>query len=78
MEVWDLVDGKRRAIGKLHTRGEAQQPGEVCGAKFVILSELEEMVQQGLIVPRIWDRFQLNRSRIMPYLNPEKLKEAMG
>lgn len=28
MEVWDLVDENKRPINKLHTRGEAQQPGE--------------------------------------------------
>ncbi|CEG22763.1 Isopentenyl-diphosphate Delta-isomerase [Planococcus massiliensis] len=54
------------------------QPGEVCDAKLVTLSEFEDMVQQGLIVSRIWDRFQLNRSRIMPYLNSEKPKGVVG
>lgn len=45
------------------------QPGEVCDAKLVALAEFEKMVQQGLVVSRIWDRFQVNRSKIMPYLD---------
>ena len=28
MEIWDLVDGSRNQIGKLHTRGEDTLPGE--------------------------------------------------
>jgi 8-oxo-dGTP diphosphatase len=28
MEIWDLVDGSRNPIGKLHTRGEETLPGE--------------------------------------------------
>lgn len=28
MEVWDLVDGSRNLLGKLHTRGEETLPGE--------------------------------------------------
>lgn len=28
MEVWDLVDGSRKLLGKLHTRGEETLPGE--------------------------------------------------
>lgn len=47
------------------------QRGEVCGAKLVTMAEFEEMVQQGLVVSRIWDRFQVNRHQIMPYLRQQ-------
>ena len=49
---------------------EFKQAIEVRGAKFVTLAEFEEMNRKGLVVSKIWERFQVNRSRIMPYLNP--------
>ncbi len=45
MEVWDLVDGERQLLGKLHTRGVDLQPGE-----FHIVVEVLTVNQDGKIL----------------------------
>lgn len=35
------------------------QPGEVCDAKWVTFTELKEMNRRRLIVPTLWQRYQL-------------------
>lgn len=44
------------------------QPGEVCDAKLVTLQELEDMNRLGLIVPKVWKRFELYRSEIETWM----------
>lgn len=45
MEVWDLIDGSRRPLGKLHTRGVDLQPGE-----FHVVVEVLTVNQDGKIL----------------------------
>lgn len=45
MEIWDLVDGSRSLLGKLHTRGEETLPGE-----YHIVVEVLTINQDGKIL----------------------------
>ena len=50
------------------------QEGEVCGAQFVSVEEFMEMNEAGLIVPAVWERYELYRTDIERMINsfPEK------
>lgn len=48
------------------------QAGEVCGAKFVTLAEWEEMNGKKLVVPVVWERFNLYKNAVTELMGKMK------